>query len=204
MTVKRLFWRKIKKKCSSVWCVTVLIASITENLLFDHSYQSDMKFTKRWLMIHIKENCDIKNFEFSGYKYFFRSVTWESTAIQLPQTNQYHWNYKISTIKQNARGKLDNIMQNQTNFGWVLAAYVWPEVSDCILYDLSADAQICFAQTKASRGIAAATENKPSKTVLLASCATLWLTMQLQQTWPLPILFMRLGGCTATTETSND
>jgi len=53
---------------------------------------------------------------------------------------------------------------------WVLAN-VWPEVSDCILYDLSADAQICFAQTKTSRGIAAATENKPSKTVLLLSCA---------------------------------
>lgn len=83
---------------------------------------------------------------------------------------------------------------------WVLAN-VWPEVSDCILYDLSADAQICFAQTKTSRGIAAATENKPSKTVLLATCAAQWLTVQLQQT-SLPALFMMLGGCTGTTGTS--
>lgn len=162
-----------------------------------------MKFTKRWVMIHIKENCNIKNFEFSRDKYFLKSVTWDNTVIQLPQTNQYHWNYKISTIKQNARGKLVYIMQKYTNFGWVLAN-VWPEVSDCILNDLSADAQICFAQTKASRGIAAATENKPSKTVLLASCVALWLTMQLQQTWPLPILFMMMCGCTATTEASTN
>ena len=81
-------------------------------------------------------------------------------------------------MKQNVHGKSVNIMQNYTNFGRVLAN-VWPEVSDCILNDLSADAQICFAETKASRGIAAATENKPSKTVLLASRAALWLTMQL-------------------------
>jgi hypothetical protein len=42
-------------------------------------------------------------------------------------------------MKQNACGMLVNIMQNYTNLGWVLAK-VWPEVSDCILYDLSADA----------------------------------------------------------------
>jgi len=34
-----------------------------------------MKFTNRWVMIHIKENCNTENFEFSRYKYFLRSVT---------------------------------------------------------------------------------------------------------------------------------